>query len=240
MGSEMCIRDSISAEERIEAVERSTNLLVANDVEARTVEVTAALVNKVDESKLLVLSVDEVEETLTTSTVLDKIEIHSLEESEGSEKTTDTGERITEDEVATIEVDESTLSATLLLSDGSKIEVRIGEDGELVTSDGQTLEVKLDPETQQELERLYPKQIEADQTLEDTADKKPEFSDDSALNDTDSKDPTPKSEGNGKTEPSTSLDSSKQETESTPPAEPKAQPSTEQRAPSFESDSTKR
>ena len=231
---------SISAEERIEAVERSTNLLVANDVEARTVEVTAALVNKVDESKLLVLSVAEVEETLTTSTVLDKIAIDSLEESEGSEKTTDTGERITEDEVATIEVDESTLSATLLLSDGSKIEVRIGEDGELVTSDGQTLEVKLDPETQQELERLYPKQIEADQTLEDTADKKPEFSDDSALNDTDSKDPTPKSEGNGKTEPSTSLDSSKQETESTPPAEPKAQPSTEQRAPSFESDSTKR
>ena len=265
--------ETISAEERIEAVEESTKLLVADDVEARTVEVTAALVDKVDETKLRVLSVAEAEKTLTT-TVVDKIAIDSREESEGSEKTTDTVERITEDEVATIEVDESTQSATLLLSDGSKIEVRMGEDGELVTADGRTLEVELEPEKQKELERLDPKQVEADQTLkdtpssdrklertddstkttdpstkptdpstgtqQDTADKKPEFSDDSALNDTDSKDATPKSERNEKPEPSTKLDSSEQETESAPRTEPKPEPSTERQAPSFESDSTRR
>jgi hypothetical protein len=287
--------ETISAEERIEAVEKSTKLLVADDVEARTVEVTAALVDKVDETKLRVLSVAEAEKTFTT-TVLDKIAIDSRERSEGSEKTTDTVERITEDEVATIEVDESTQSATLLLSDGSKIELRMSEDGELVTSDGRTLEVELEPEKQKELERLDPKQVEADQTLkdiassdlklegtddstkttdpstgtqrdrealEDTADKKPEFSDDSALDDTGSKDATPKSERNEKDEPSTKLDpskqatesaprvepkpepsteldSSKQETESAPRIEPKPEPSTEKRAPSFESDSTRR
>ena len=160
--------ETISAEERIEAVEKSTKLLVADDVEARTVEVTAALVDKVDETKLRVLSVAEAEKTFTT-TVLDKIAIDSRERSEGSEKNTDTVERITEDEIATIEVDESTQSATLLLNDGSKIEVRIGEDGELVTSDGRTLEVELEPEKQKELERLDPKQVESDQTLKDIA-----------------------------------------------------------------------
>ena len=310
--------ETISAEERIEAVENSTKLLVADDVEARTVEVTAALVDKVDETKLRVLSVAEAEKTFTTTTVLDKIAIDSRERSEGSEKTTDTVERITEDEVATIEVDESTKSATLLLSDGSKVEVRMGEDGQLVTSDGRTFEVELEPEKQKELERLDPKQAEADLTLkdiassdqklgttddstkttdpsrkptdpsrkptdpsrkptdpsrkptdpstgpqQDTADKKPEFSDDSASDATDSRDATPKSERNEKPEPSTKLDSSKQQTESAPriepkPApstkldsskqqtesapriEPKPAPSTKQRAPSFESDSSKR
>ncbi len=44
--------ETISAEERIEAVEKSTKLLIADDVEARTVEVTAALIDKVDETKL--------------------------------------------------------------------------------------------------------------------------------------------------------------------------------------------
>jgi RNase P/RNase MRP subunit p29 len=260
--------DSISAEERIEAVEKSTKLIVADDVEARTVEVTPASIDKVDKTKLRVLSVAEAEKTFTTTTVLEKTVTDSREELEISEQNSDTAERITDDDVTTIEIDESTQSATLLLSDGSKIKVRIGEDGELVTSDGRTLEVELEPETQKELKRLDPKEVESDQTLkdttssdrklertddstkttdpstgtqqdrgalEDTADKKPDSSGDSALDDTDSKDTTPKSERNEKPEPSTSLDSSKQQTENAPRVESEPKPSTEKRAPSFES-----
>jgi hypothetical protein len=260
--------DSISAEERIEAVEKSTKLIVADDVEARTVEVTPASIDKVAKTKLRVLSVAEAEKTFTTTTVLEKTVTDSREELEISEQNSDTAERITEDDVTTIEIDESTQSATLLLSDGSKIKVRIGEDGELVTSDGRTLEVELEPETQKELKRLDPKEVESDQTLkdttssdrklertddstkttdpstgtqqdrgalEDTADKKPDSSGDSALDDTDSKDATPKSERNEKPEPSTSLDSSKQQTENAPRVEPEPKPFTEKRAPSFES-----
>ena len=63
--------ETISAEERIEAVEKSSKLLVADDLDARTVEVTSASVDNIDEKRPRVASAVETEKTFTTTTVLE-------------------------------------------------------------------------------------------------------------------------------------------------------------------------
>jgi hypothetical protein len=132
--------ETISAEERIEAVEKSTKLLVADDVEARTVEVTAALVDKVEVEDLRVETINKIE---TTTTTLETRTSASVDSKDNEEKTVVAD--ITENEVTDIQVDETGDSATLLLADGSKVEVRISSNGDVVTSDGRTVDIAIKP-----------------------------------------------------------------------------------------------
>jgi hypothetical protein len=135
--------ESIDVEERIEAVEKSAELLVANDIKSRTVEVTSVTVEKVEAANLRVDTVDKVD--ITTTTLVTRLAVTT--DSEEKEAQIDSRE-ITENEIADIHVDEAGESATLLLADGSKVEVRISSNGDVVTSDGRTVDItiKLDPD----------------------------------------------------------------------------------------------
>ncbi|MEC9473276.1 MAG: hypothetical protein VX584_01200, partial [Actinomycetota bacterium] len=130
---------SIDVEERIEAVEKSTDLLVADDVTSRTVEVRSVIVDKVEVKDL---RVDTVDTAATTATLEEKSAV-SVDSKDNEEKTAVAD--ITENEVTDIQVDETGDSATLLLADGSKVEVRISSNGDVVTSDGRTVDIAIKP-----------------------------------------------------------------------------------------------
>jgi len=129
---------SIDVQERIEAVEKSTELLVADDVTSRTVEVRSVIVDKVEVKDLRVDTVD----TAATTTLEEKSAV-SVDSKDNEEKTAVAD--ITENEVTDIQVDETGDSATLLLADGSKVEVRISSNGDVVTSDGRTVDIAIKP-----------------------------------------------------------------------------------------------
>jgi len=129
---------SIDVQERIEAVEKSTELLVADDVTSRTVEVRSVIVDKVEVKDLRVDTVD----TAATTTLEERSAV-SVDSKDNEEKTAVAD--ITENEVTDIQVDETGDSATLLLADGSKVEVRISSNGDVVTSDGRTVDIAIKP-----------------------------------------------------------------------------------------------
>jgi len=144
---------SIDVQERIEAVEKSTELLVADDVTSRTVEVRSVIVDKVEVKDLRVDTVD----TAATTTLEEKSAV-SVDSKDNEEKTAVAD--ITENEVTDIQVDETGDSATLLLADGSKVEVRISSNGDVVTSDGRTVDITVKPSKDES-------KIEADATNQD-------------------------------------------------------------------------
>ena len=124
--------ESIDVEERVEAVETSTGLLVADDIKSRTVEATSLTAEKVKATNLRVDTVDKVDITAPTLVARSDVMTDSRE--------------ITENEVADIQVDEAGESATLLLADGSKVEVRISSNGDVMTSDGRTVDITIKPD----------------------------------------------------------------------------------------------
>ena len=144
---------SIDVQERIEAIEKSTELLVADDVTSRTVEVRSVIVDKVEVKDLRVDTVD----TAATMTLEERSAV-SVDSKDNEEKTAVAD--ITENEVTDIQVDETGDSATLLLADGSKVEVRISSNGDVVTSDGRTVDITVKPSKDES-------KIEADATNQD-------------------------------------------------------------------------
>ena len=144
---------SIDVQERIQAVEKSTELLVADDVTSRTVEVRSVIVDKVEVKDLRVDTVD----TAATMTLEERSAV-SVDSKDNEEKTAVAD--ITENEVTDIQVDETGDSATLLLADGSKVEVRISSNGDVVTSDGRTVDITVKPSKDES-------KIEADATNQD-------------------------------------------------------------------------
>ena len=158
------IPKSIPVEERAEAVEKSAELLVADDVTSRTVEVNNLTVDKIEVKDL---RVDTVDKTQTTTTLEEKSAL-SVDSKENEEKTVPAD--ITEKEVTDIQVDETGNSATLLLADGSKIEVRISSTGEVVASDGRTVDVTIKPnneEPKKETEAINPDERKKDEPTKD-------------------------------------------------------------------------
>ena len=134
---------SIPVEERLDAIEKSSELLVADDVTSRTVEVISIIADKIEVKDL---RVDTVDKTQTTTTIEERssVSVDSIDEEERV-----VAGVITEKEVTDIQVDESGNSATLLLADGSKIEVRISSNGDIVTSDGRTVDVTIKPSNEE-------------------------------------------------------------------------------------------
>jgi len=130
---------SIPVEERLDAIEKSSELLVADDVASRTVEVSSIVLNKIEVTDLSAQDVDKAA-TATTLEERSSVSVDSIDEEERV-----VAGVITEKEVTDIQVDESGNSATLLLADGSKIEVRISSTGEVVASDGRTVDVTIKP-----------------------------------------------------------------------------------------------
>ena len=130
---------SIPVEERLDAIEKSSELLVADDVTSRTVEVSSIVLNKIEVTDLSAQDVDKAA-TATTLEERSSVSVDSIDEEEQV-----VADVITEKEVTDIQVDETGNSATLLLADGSKIEVRISSTGEVVASDGRTVDVTIKP-----------------------------------------------------------------------------------------------
>ena len=130
---------SIAAEERLDAIEKSSELLVADDIKSRTVEVSSIIADKIEVKDL---QVDTVDKTQTTTT-FDKRSTTAAEAKDNQEKAISID--IAESDVAEIRIDETGDSGTLLLTDGSKIEVRISSSGDVVTSDGRTVDVTIKP-----------------------------------------------------------------------------------------------
>ena len=130
---------SIAVEERLDAIEKSSELLVADDIKSRTVEVSSIIADKIE---LKDLQVDTVDKTQTTTT-FDKRSTTAAEAKDNHEKAISID--IAESDVAEIRIDENGDSGTLLLTDGSKIEVRISSSGDVVTSDGRTVDVTIKP-----------------------------------------------------------------------------------------------
>ena len=130
---------SIPVEERLDAIEKSSELLVADDVASRSVEVSSIVFNKIEVKDLRVDTVNKAETAITLE-ARSSVSVDSI-----AEKERVVAGVITEKEVTDIQVDESGNSATLLLADGSKIEVRISSTGEVVASDGRTVDVTIKP-----------------------------------------------------------------------------------------------
>ena len=134
---------SIPVEERLDAIEKSSELLVADDVTSRTVEVNSIVADKIEVKDL---RVDTVDKTQTTTTIDER------SESPSTQKTTRTRQlQLTspENDVQSIRIDETGDSGTLLLADGSKVEVRISSSGDIVTSDGRTVDVTIKPSNEE-------------------------------------------------------------------------------------------
>ena len=130
---------SIPVEERLDAIEKSSELLVADDVTSRTVEVSSIVLNKIEVTDLSAQDVDKAA-TATTLEERSSVSVDSIDEEERV-----VADVITEKEVTDIQVHETGNSATLLLADGSKIEVRISSTGEVVASDGRTVDITIKP-----------------------------------------------------------------------------------------------
>jgi len=133
------IPKSIPVEERLDAIEKSSELLVADDVKSRTVEVSSTIADKIEVKDL---RVDTVDKTQTTTTLEERSKV-SVDSKDNQEKTIAID--IAESDVTEIRIDETGDSGTLLLADGSKVEVRISSNGDIVTSDGRTVDVTIKP-----------------------------------------------------------------------------------------------
>ncbi len=166
---------SIDVQERIEAVEKSTELLVADDVTSRTVEVRSVIVDKVEVEDLRVETITKIDPTTTTLETRTSASVDSKD----NEQQTVTDD-ITENEVTEIRVDETGDSATLLLTDGSKVEVRISSNGDVVTSDGRTVDIAIKPnkdDTNNDKKAADPdKQKEATESKKEAPERKQEES----------------------------------------------------------------
>ena len=134
---------SIPVEERLGAIEKSPELLVADDVTSRTIEVSSIVVDKIEVEDL---RVDTVDKTQTTTTLDERPPIAANSE-RNEEKTAAVD--IAESDVAEIRIDETGDSGTVQLTDGSKIEVRISSSGDVVTSDGRTVDVAINPSNEE-------------------------------------------------------------------------------------------
>ena len=134
---------SIPVEERLGAIEKSPELLVADDVTSRTIEVSSIVVDKIEVEDL---RVDTVDKTQTTTTLDERPPIAANSE-RNEEKTVAVD--IAESDVAEIRIDETGDLGTVLLTDGSKIEVRISSSGDVVTSDGRTVDVAINPSNEE-------------------------------------------------------------------------------------------
>ena len=130
---------SIPVEERLGAIEKSPELLVADDVTSRTIEVSSIVVDKIEVEDL---RVDTVDKTQTTTTLEERSPVAANSE-RNEEKTVAVD--IAESDVAEIRIDETGDLGTVLLTDGSTIEVRISSSGDVVTSDGRTVDVAINP-----------------------------------------------------------------------------------------------
>ena len=137
------IPKSIPVEERLDAIEKSSELLVADDVKSRTVEVSSIIADKVEVKDL---RVDTVDKTQTTTTLDERSKV-SVDSKDNQEKTFTID--IAESDIADIRIDETGNSGTLLLADGSKVEVRISSNGDIVTSDGRTVDVTIKPRNEE-------------------------------------------------------------------------------------------
>ena len=136
---ETYVPQSISVEERIEAVEESKELLVGDDVTSRTVEVSSIVAEKVEIKDLGINTTDEAK----TTTTLDQRLAVSTDSKDDEERTVPAD--ITENDVTGIRVNEAGDSGTLILANGSEIQVRISSNGDVVTSDGRTVDVAIKP-----------------------------------------------------------------------------------------------
>ena len=134
---------SIPVEERLDAIEKSSELLVADDVTSRTVEVISIIADKIEVKDL---RVDTVDKTQTTTTLDERSKV-SVDSKDNQEKTISID--IAESDVTDIRIDETGDSGTLLLADGSKVEVRISSNGDIVTSDGRTVDVTIKPRNEE-------------------------------------------------------------------------------------------
>ena len=134
---------SIPVEERLGAIEKSPELLVADDVTSRTIEVSSIVVDKIEVEDL---RVDTVDKTQTTTTLDERPPVAANSE-RNEEKTVAVD--IAESDVAEIRIDETGDLGTVLLTDGSKIEVRISSSGDVVTSDGRTVDVAINPSNEE-------------------------------------------------------------------------------------------
>ena len=128
---------SIPVEERLDAIEKSSELLVADDVTSRTVEVNSIITDKIEVKDLRVDTVDKTQ----TTTIIDERSKVSVDSKDNQDKTAAT--HIAKSDLTDIRIDETGDSGTLLLADGSKVEVRISSNGDIVTSDGRTVDVTI-------------------------------------------------------------------------------------------------
>ena len=155
---------SIAVEERLDAIEKSSELLVADDITSRTVEVSSIIADKIELKDLQVDTVDKTQ----TATTLDKRSTTVAEAKDNQEKAISIS--IAESDVAEIRIDETGDSGTLLLTDGSKIEVRISSSGDVVTSDGRTVDVTIKPskeEPKRDTDTTDPDERKQEETAKD-------------------------------------------------------------------------
>ena len=137
------VPQSIPVEERLSAIEKLSELLVADDVKSRTVEARTIVANKVEVKDL---RVDIVNRTQTTTTLVEESSV-STDSRDMQEKTAAVD--ITESDIADIQINETGSSGTVLLTDGSKVEVRVSSSGQVVTPDGRTVDATIKPSTKQ-------------------------------------------------------------------------------------------
>ena len=167
---------SIPVEERLGAIEKSPELLVADDVTSRTIEVSSIVVDKIEVEDL---RVDTVDKTQTTTTLDERSPVAANSE-RNEEKTVAVD--IAESDVAEIRIDETGDLGTVLLTDGSTIEVRITSSGDVVTSDGRTVDVAINPsneELKKDTDTANPDERKREQEAkdDDSLDKKDTVSD---------------------------------------------------------------
>ena len=136
---ETYVPKSISVEERIEAVEESKELLIGDDVTSRTVEVSSIVAEKVEIKDFVTGTTNEVK----TTTTLDQRLAVSTDSKDSEERTVPAD--ITDNDVIDIRVNEAGDSGTLILANGSEIQIRISSNGDVVTSDGRTVDVAIKP-----------------------------------------------------------------------------------------------
>ena len=169
------IPKSIPVEERLDAIEKSSELLVADDVKSRTVEVSSIIADKIEVKDL---RVDTVDKTQTTTSLEERSKV-SVDSKDNQEKTIAID--IAESDVTDIRIDETGDSGTLLLADGSKVEVRISSNGDIVTSDGRTVDVTIKPsneEPKKQTDTTNPDERTKEETIksDDSLEKKDETS----------------------------------------------------------------
>ena len=125
------------------------------------------------------MRVDTVDKTQTTTTLEERSPVAANSE-RNEEKTVAVD--IAESDVAEIRIDETGDLGTVLLTDGSAIEVRISSSGDVVTSDGRTVDVAINPsneELKKDTDTAKPDERKREQEAkgDDSLDKKDTVSD---------------------------------------------------------------